>query len=1061
MVLQDDSGVALLQMDLHGQPVEAGQKISFSARCGLGLKSGGEIRLSFATVDNDGVHGEQERSGEVFLSAGRHPFRLGWFNRSTTGVLKAYYTAPDKDRTRIPAEKLSRAAAVANGVTNWVNGLDYRCITGKWDRVPDFDSQPALTRGITTNFDIGVAPRTDRVAIEFTGFIEITQPGVYTFATKSHDGSRLLIGDSWVRCATLGAAELPSPIPATIGRALSEEQEFAWAQVEGQVTFAGKTRHGWELELSSGAAQMSVEVTGVPSNAVPPAAHSLVRVTGVWRNVHALDGSVSAGKLLVPKAAFVEVLEMPTTVFVPSNALASNTVLRTIEQIHHLPREQAKRELPVKIRGVVTCAVEGTDNGMIQDETRGIFVPNLGPAPGEFARVGDLLEVNGVTAPGDFAPVIYANHVKRLGVAPLPTPRHVTWDQLMNGSLDIQFVEFEGLVAWVRTDSLVLLMHGGQMNVRLVDPEPPELRGYENAVVRLRGCLSAIWSGRTHQVKPGMVLLHTWSIEVVQPAPADLFATRLKHASELLQFDPLAGAFQRVKVPGQVVHVRGSELFVMDGPDGLRCTPKRNEPISVGDQVELAGFPVIGETAPVLRNAIVRRTGHGALPEPHSLFETNLFEKQNDATLVTFQARVSNISTNSAEQVLELRAGTKTVLARLNAKRGSLGAVPIGSLVKLTGVYVATLASPGSKNYSSFELLLDSPADVKILERAPWWTTKHILAALGISLAVLLLAGAWIYGLRQQVERRTRELKREIEQRKRAQQELEITHKKLLSASHQAGMAEVATSVLHNVGNVLNSVNVSATLLADRARQSKLTALGKLADLLQRQRDNNAFLASDEKGRQIPDYVKRLNEQAQHERDAQLKEIESLQKNVEHIKSIVMMQQNYASMGGVAEETSAAELVEDAVRINNTAFERHSVKLVRDFQINPEIVIERNKVLQILVNLLRNAKQACCESGGADRQITLRILAEGRERVRIEVVDNGAGIAPENLSCLFTQGFTTRKQGHGFGLHSAINLARELGGTLTAQSDGPGRGATFALTLRVAASESKLRLAAA
>jgi signal transduction histidine kinase len=1045
VVLQDDSGTALVQADLREQPTAAGEKIFVDAHCGLASRNGGEIVVTSLTVDNDGVHDELEQSGAVFLSAGRHPIRLAWFNRSGTGDLKVHYAGAIGGPQRIPSEKLFRVAGVANGITNWANGLDYRCFTGKWDRLPDFHSLPLIKSGVATNFDITVASRTDRVGLEFAGFVEITRPGIYTFSTRSDDGSQLLVGDVWMRCKTSGSANLPEPIP--LGQALSEEQEFVWAQLEGRVTFAGEKRGGWELEVSSGATKVFADVTSVLSKSAPPQLNSRVRVTGVCRKTVAQDGSLSAGKFLVPGAEHVELLEAPSSIFVSSNAEPASTVLTTIEQIHHLTREQAKREYPVKISGVVTCVSEDSENAMIQDATRGIFIPNLAPAPGEFPRVGDYMEVEGATAPGDFAPIVYARRVKRLGVAPLPAPRAATWDQLMNGSLDIQFVELEGIVTGVYKQGLNLLMHDGRMNVRLMDPEAADLHRYENALVRMRGCVSAIWSGRTHQVKPGIVLLHTWSIEVDEPAPVDLFDIRLKRAGELLQFDARAGAFQRVKVAGTVVHVRDNECFLMDGTDGLRFTPRNKGTRAVGDEVELVGFPFIDATAPVLRDAVVRRIGHRTLPEPQLLSATNLLNKENDATLVTLEARVSNISTNSAEQVLELQTDAKTFLARLNATRGRLTSLPIGSVVKLTGVYVGTATSAESKAFNTFELLLNSPADVKILQRPSWWTAQHTVTALGVSLAILLLAGAWISGLRRQVERRTRELKREIEERKRAQQEVEAIHKKLVSASHAAGMAEVATSVLHNVGNVLNSVNVSATLLASHIQQSKLTALAKLADWLQRHRDDSSFLASDERGRQIPDYVKRLNEQAQHEREVQLGEVESLQKNIEHIKSIVVMQQNYARMGGVAEEISVSELVEDAVRINTAGFERHRVKLMRDFQVNPEIEIERHKALQILVNLLQNAKQACTESGRIQRHITLRILPADLEHVRIEITDDGTGIDPENFPRLFRQGFTTRKDGHGFGLHSAANLAKELGGTLTAHSDGTGQGATFALTL--------------
>ena len=176
-------------------------------------------------------------------------------------------------------------------------------------------------------------------------------------------------------------------------------------------------------------------------------------------------------------------------------------------------------------------------------------------------------------------------------------------------------------------------------------------------------------------------------------------------------------------------------------------------------------------------------------------------------------------------------------------------------------------------------------------------------------------------------------------------------------------------------------------------------------------------------------------------------ELDELRKNIEHIKDIVAMQQSYARVSGVSEIVSVPELVEDALRVGAASLVRHHVNIVRDFQASPALATDRHKVLQILINLIRNAMFACDESARDERMITVGIACDDRA-VRIAVVDNGIGIAAENLTRVFNHGFTTRKDGHGFGLHSgALAFARELGGSLNARSDGPGQGATFTLEL--------------
>jgi ligand-binding sensor domain-containing protein/signal transduction histidine kinase len=301
--------------------------------------------------------------------------------------------------------------------------------------------------------------------------------------------------------------------------------------------------------------------------------------------------------------------------------------------------------------------------------------------------------------------------------------------------------------------------------------------------------------------------------------------------------------------------------------------------------------------------------------------------------------------------------------------------------------------------------------------------------------------------LEAKVQERTAELRAEIEEREKVQKEVERVHRELLEISRQAGMAEVATGVLHNVGNVLTSLNVSATLLHDRIRESKVSCVAQLRDLLRgHAADLGTFLVKDPRGRQVPDFVTTLADHLATEQAELMTELESLRKNVEHIRDIVAMQQNYARVSGVTERVAVQSLVEDALRMNEVSLARHAVELVRDYRADPVITVEKHKVLQILVNLLRNAKYACEESGRDDRRIVVRISAEGGG-VQIVVSDNGVGISRENLTRIFSHGFTTKKSGHGFGLHNGALGAKNIGGSLTVNSEGVGKGATFVLEL--------------
>lgn len=287
-------------------------------------------------------------------------------------------------------------------------------------------------------------------------------------------------------------------------------------------------------------------------------------------------------------------------------------------------------------------------------------------------------------------------------------------------------------------------------------------------------------------------------------------------------------------------------------------------------------------------------------------------------------------------------------------------------------------------------------------------------------------------------------IQRDITERRRSQAELEDAHR-------QAGMAEIATGVLHNVGNVLNSVNISASQIAERLDDPRLANLERTARLLQEGAAATDFLRTDPRGRELPEYLVRLSGHIGKEHAALQAEARGLVSAVDHIKAIVGMQQTYARAGGstVLAPTRLVDICEDALRLNQSSLQRDGIDVVRVYDDLPAMLLDRHKILQILVNLVGNARQAIVEAAPATRRLEVGIAMSGQDRLRVWVADNGIGITSDHLARIFSHGFTTKTHGHGFGLHRCANAACEMNGQLSVHSDGPGLGARFELVLPI------------
>ncbi|WP_323154619.1 DAHL domain-containing protein [Pseudomonas alvandae] len=320
-----------------------------------------------------------------------------------------------------------------------------------------------------------------------------------------------------------------------------------------------------------------------------------------------------------------------------------------------------------------------------------------------------------------------------------------------------------------------------------------------------------------------------------------------------------------------------------------------------------------------------------------------------------------------------------------------------------------------------------------------------LMALLMIYLAVRLVRSySVINQINHELQTANDRLEERVQERTR---ELKEAERELVDAARMAGMAEIATNVLHNVGNVLNSVNISAELVTRKLKNSKTQGLGKAVRMMNdHATDLGQFITQDEKGKLLPRYFNELVDSIANEQVQLIDELAQLTKSIDHIKEIVTTQQTYAGAARLIEPLKVSDLFEDALRMNSGALSRHHVTVIKDYQDSPLIMGDKHRLLLILINLISNAKFAMSHVDHP-REMTLGIRIVDPTTLHISVRDRGEGIAPENQARIFNHGFTTRKDGHGFGLHSCALAAVEMDGRLYVHSDGPGQGALFTLEI--------------
>lgn len=326
-------------------------------------------------------------------------------------------------------------------------------------------------------------------------------------------------------------------------------------------------------------------------------------------------------------------------------------------------------------------------------------------------------------------------------------------------------------------------------------------------------------------------------------------------------------------------------------------------------------------------------------------------------------------------------------------------------------------------------------------------------AAFHIELLAMAALLSYIFssaGIFYKQTRRLAEIRVELENKNEilndTVQELENTRNELVEKAHKAGMADIASGILHNVGNILNSVTTSASLIKDTVKKSKVEGLEQ-ANTILREHINHIeeFISNDPKGKKLMHYYLKIEEPLKEEQHKVIKQSNRLIDKIEMINSTIAAQQNYVGARMHDDHISLSEIVEDALALQAGSIERHELKIKKDFQPVDEIEAHRSKLVHVLINIIKNAKEAMKEVNQEDKKLEFSTWQDS-EMVYLSIMDNGEGIKEENKTAIFKHGFTTKKEGHGFGLHSSANYMTEMGGKIKVNSDGNGKGTTFILS---------------